>query len=70
MRKDGIKVRSLEFVMFWKIYIKPYIVIIVAILLMIAALVPYMWTFAKFGISSNSDQWDHLVAILVVYFLD
>lgn len=45
--------------MFWKIYIKPYIVIIVAILLMIAALVPYMWTFAKFGISSNSDQWDH-----------
>lgn len=49
--------------MFWKNYIKPYmkkyIVIIVAILLMIIALAPYIWTFAKFGISENSDQWDH-----------
>lgn len=49
--------------MFCKNYIKPYIkkyiVIIVAILLMIIALAPYIWTFSKFGLSSDSGQWDH-----------
>ncbi|WGE65361.1 putative phage abortive infection protein [Actinobacillus equuli subsp. equuli] len=40
-------------------WIKKNGIIIVANLLMIGALAPYMWTFARYGISTDSDQWDH-----------
>lgn len=38
---------------------KKYGILIIAILLMITALAPYIWTFAEYGLSTDSDKWDH-----------
>lgn len=38
---------------------KKYGILIIAVLLMITTLAPYIWTFAEYGLSADSDQWDH-----------